>query len=222
METILKFSWVQDRRRNERASRFKTYLGLHSTACLLPQVHDSHILSSTVEKDLRRIVKPVMDAQPDAPSAIIADIVLIEHRGLLHAWLVGQIEGERKHQTAPSSHRRGRKLPDPRQDWLDLPEFKDIRSQVQGDTMAGLQERIDALQEKLKRYSYVRLSLEKEKADKRELRAMLRLKAALVPFFVNDPSMTVGEALELYKKEQETERAKRQRKAAKSRWGRNR
>jgi hypothetical protein len=98
-----------------------------------------------------------------APSAIIADIVLIEHRGLLHGWLIGQIDIERKRQkgeTPPSRNRSGRKAPDPRQDWLDLPEFQHIRAEVQGDTLEEFQERIAALE---------RIAAEKEKSDKREL-----------------------------------------------------
>ena len=193
------------------------------TGGLLRRSRDSLILCTVVDKLLKRIVKPVMDAQPESPAAIIADIVMIEHRGLVHGWLVGQIDAERKRQkgeTPLSRNRSARRAPDPRQEWLDLPEFQHLPIEIQNETLDGLRQRMADLQERIKFYSRPRRSEQADKADKRQLKEMVRLEVIIAPIVASDPTMTIGAALEVYKKQRVKASAKQRRDASAKRWGR--
>ncbi len=158
-----------------------------------------------------------MDAQPDAPSEIIADIVLIEHRTLLHGWLVGQIAAERLIGTPRRNGRR--RQPDPRQGWLDLPEFQHLPVDIQNETLKGLRERMAALKDQIKFYSRPRRSAEADKVDKRQLKEMVRLEVIIAPIVASDPAMTIGTALEVYKKQRVKASTKQRRDASHKRWG---
>jgi hypothetical protein len=191
------------------------------TTRLLRPLRVSHIIYSPVEKDLKRIVKPVMESQPEAPAAIIADIVLIEHRGLIHGWLVGQIDSERKRQTGTAPRGNGRRRePDPRQTWLDLPEFQHLPVEIQNETLEGLRERMAALQAQIKFFTRPRRSAEADKVDKRQLKEMVRLEVIIAPIVAGDPSMTIGVALEVYKTQRVKASSKQRRAASDKRWGR--
>ncbi len=182
----------------------------------LHQIDVSHIIYSPVDKDLKRIVKPVMESQAEAPSAIIADIVLIEHRGMLHGWLVGQIDAERKRQSGGAPRRNGRRRqPDPRQGWLPLPEYPHIPLEAQADSLEEYRQRIIDTEAKAK--SYAKRSIKKEVLYKRQLSEMRRLERKVAPFFANDPTMTIGSAVVLLRESISVAGRAHQKAAAKAR-----
>ncbi len=164
---------------------------------------------------LKRIIASAIESIPDATSTDVAVFLVASEGVTINAWLL-------VHLIAAVDRARQRVAPkaDPRQAWLDLPEFQHIPAVVQSDTLEQYRERIKAFERRIHSYALPRRSTKAAKADKRELREMQRLESKIAPLCVNDPAMTVGQAVEAYRKQLAKPMVQQRKKAIKSRWSR--
>jgi hypothetical protein len=171
---------------------------------------------------MRRIIAEAIESLPEAKPAEVARVITQGHGAELDSWnwanLTAAID------RAIRRRRRIQRAANPGQAWLPLPEFEHIPAEVQADSLEEYRQRMGALKRRIRFYANARRSKDAEKADKRELREMRKLEPKIAPFFSNDPTMTVGRAVELYREYKASAASAQRRKVApgaiKSRWNR--
>lgn len=168
--------------------------------------------------NLKQIVNAALDSMPISK---VADFVIESHRQMFDIWargafngFIGRIVARRK-----SAEFRA----NPVQAWLPLPDLKDFQHipvAVRKDSLEEFRERIAAKEREINSYKRARLSLQKERIAKRELREMRMLERKIAPFFAKDPTMTVERAIELYRQQLASPMFRKGKKAIEARWQR--
>jgi len=157
------------------------------------------------------------------PASKVPEFVIEHHRDLFDMWARGAFASVVNR--AVLRRQRAELRANPAQAWLPLPDLKDFQHipvVVRKDSLEEFRERIAAKEREINSYKRARLSLQKERIAKRELREMKRLEPLISPYFVKDETMTVERAIALYQASLQTPAAKHSRKIAshaiKTRW----
>jgi hypothetical protein len=108
---------------------------------------------------------------------------------------------------------RSIEMRDTRQGWLALPEFEHVPHfikiggrwvDINRASLEQYRESKAALQARIESYNYARRSQEKAKRDKKTLKEMERVERISAKYFADDPTMTMGRAIQLYQESLET------------------
>lgn len=102
---------------------------------------------------------------------------------------------------------------DTRQGWLALPEFEHVPHfikigggwiDINRASLEQYRESKAALQARIESYNYARRSQEKAKRDKKTLKEMERVERIAAKYFADNPTMTMGRAIQLHQESLET------------------